>query len=144
MAVVKRETLELREKCMYIPKRFEIDDIDQAFALIEANAFGQLISQVAGRIFSSHVPFLLSEDRVRVFGHLARQNPQHEELNDQDVLLTFEGAHDYISPSWYEAPGVPTWNYQAVHVYGKCKILSDKDELKRVVDTLTGKYEEGF
>ena len=35
----------------------------------------------------------------------------------------FQGPHSYISSSWYENEEVPTWNYQAVHIYGKASIL---------------------
>ncbi len=93
---------------MYIPKHFEITDKDEIFSFVEANAFGQLISNVSGRFFSTHLPFLLSEDRSKIVGHMALQNPQHAEIDGQEVLITLEGAHDYISPSWYRGPGVPT------------------------------------
>ena len=52
-----------------------------------------------------------------------------------------QGPHDYISPSWYSSPGVPTWNYQAVHIYGVCSVFTDTDKIKKVVDSLTHKYE---
>lgn len=129
---------------MYIPKHFEIDDEDEVFAFIEANAFGQLVSNLSGRLFSSHIPFLISQDRTKIIGHLAKQNPQHTELAGQEVLITLQGPHDYISPSWYTGPGVPTWNYQAVHIYGQCQVFHDPDELKEVVDTLTNQYEASF
>ena len=103
---------------MYIPKHFEVTDEDEIFAFIEENAFGQLISHVKGRLFSTHLPFLLSENRKKIVGHLAGKNPQQSELEGQEVLVSLEGPHDYISPAWYSSPGVPTWNYQAVHVYG--------------------------
>ena len=60
------------------------------------------------------------------------------------MLITLQGAHDYISPSWYASPGVPTWNYQAVHIYGRCQIFSDPEAVKTVVDELTAKYESNF
>jgi transcriptional regulator len=129
---------------VYIPKHFEVTDENEVFAFIEANAFGQLISHVEGRLFSTHMPFLVADDRTRLIGHLAVQNPQHAELDGQDVLITLEGPHDYISPAWYSSPGVPTWNYQAVHIYGQCKVFRDTNELKEVVDALTSKYEAGF
>lgn len=126
---------------VYIPKHFEITDEKEIFSFIEENGFGQIVSNVEGRIFSTHIPFLLSEDRTKIIGHLAVQNPQHNELGGQEVLVTFEGAHDYISPGWYSSPGVPTWNYQAVHIYGECKVFRNAEELKKVVDALTNKYE---
>ena len=129
---------------MYIPRHFEICDSEEIFSFIEANAFGQLISTVAGRHFSSHLPFLVSEDGRKIICHLARTNPQHSEITGQEVLLSFTGPHDYISPSWYSGPGVPTWNYQAVHVYGQAREFDDTSELKKLVETLTHKYESRF
>lgn len=96
---------------MYIPKHFEITDVDEIFDFIADNSFGQIISNVGEKVFSSHIPFLISEDKTKIIGHLAKQNPQHIELDDQEVLVTLQGPHDYISPSWYVGSGVPTWNY---------------------------------
>jgi transcriptional regulator len=129
---------------MHIPKHFEVTDSDEIFSFIEENAFGQLISRVDGRLFSTHLPFLVSKDRTRIIAHLARQNPQLTEIEGQEVLITFQGPHDYISPSWYSGPGVPTWNYQSVHVYGKCKVFNEYGRLKEVVESLTNQYESGF
>jgi transcriptional regulator len=129
---------------MYIPKHFGVTDKDEIFAFVEANAFGQLISNVNGRLFSTHLPFLLSVDRSKIIGHLALQNPQHTEIDGQEVLITLEGAHDYISPAWYSSPGVPTWNYQAVHIYGECTVFREAEELQNIVNSLTNKYEATF
>lgn len=126
---------------MYIPKHFEVKDKEVIYSFIEENAFGQLISNVNGRPFSTHMPFLLSEDKTKILGHMALQNPQHCELNGQEVLITLQGAHDYVSPSWYSSPGVPTWNYQSVHIYGHCTIFTEPSRLKLMVDALTQKYE---
>ena len=126
---------------MYIPKHFEVTDESEIYAFIEDNAFGQLISNCDGRLFSSHIPFFLSSDKTKLIGHLAKQNPQAHDIEDQEVLVTFQGAHDYISPSWYVGSGVPTWNYQSVHIYGPCKIFNTPGALSQVVDTLTEKYE---
>lgn len=129
---------------MYIPRHFSITDQEEIFAFVEANAFGQLISLVDGKLFSSHLPFLLSDDKSRLLGHLALQNPQHAELDGQEVLVTLEGPHDYISPSWYSSPGVPTWNYQAVHIYGQCRVIRSSDRLAAIVNALTRKNEAGL
>lgn len=129
---------------MFIPKSFKITDEKEIFSFIQANAFGQLISSKDGRLLSSHIPFLVSEDKTKLIGHLAKMNPQVEDIKNKDVLITLQGAHDYISPSWYEGAGVPTWNYQAVHIFGKCQTFDESDALKNVVDSLTVKYEAGF
>ena len=129
---------------MFIPKSFKVENENEIQAFIQANAFGQIISSKDGRLLSSHIPFLVSDDQTKLLGHLAKANPQSQDIEDQEVLITLQGAHDYISPSWYESPGVPTWNYQAVHVYGKCKTFNDAEALKTVVDALTAKYESNF
>lgn len=129
---------------MHIPKKFKVTNKDEIFSFIQINAFGQIISNKDGRLLSSHIPFLVSEDRSKLIGHLAKINPQAQEINDQEVLITLQGAHDYISPSWYEAAGVPTWNYQAVHIYGKCQTFDAPEALKNAVDSLTEKYEAYF
>ena len=129
---------------MFIPKKFKVTDEKEIFSFIQSNAFGQIISSKDGRLLSSHIPFLVSDDKTKLIGHLAKINPQAQDIENLEVLITLQGAHDYISPSWYEAPGVPTWNYQAVHIYGKCKTFNEPNALKTVVDTLTEKYESYF
>ncbi len=129
---------------MYIQKHFEITDTEEILAFLKANAFGQITSMVEGKLFTSHIPFLASEDGSVLMGHLAKANPQWNSIQNQEVLVTFQGPHDYISPSWYSSPGVPTWNYQTVHVYGLCKIIRDSDRLKEIVDALTKFYESQF
>ena len=129
---------------MYIPKHFEITDSKTTLAFLKANAFGQITSMVEGKLFASHVPFLATEDGAVLLGHLAKANPQWKSIKNQEVLVSFQGAHDYISPSWYSSPGVPTWNYQAVHVYGFCNIIEDPGQLKEIVEELTTFYESQF
>jgi transcriptional regulator len=51
------------------------------------------------------------------------------------------GADAYVSPDWYVSPDqVPTWLYQALHLTGKVRQLSD-DELAVQIDTLSAKFE---
>src|SRR5699024_3076321 len=47
----------------------------------------------------------------------------------------------YVSSSWYTEPEVPTWNYQAVHVYGQLKELS-KDALRESLRRQLDRYEQ--
>lgn len=126
---------------MYIPKHFEITDDDAIFDFLAANSFGQLVSSVNGRHYASHIPLILSDDKKMLIGHLAKQNPQRKELLQQQVLVTFQGPHDYISPSWLQSPGVPTWNYQTVHIYGQATVFREHQKLASLLATLTEKYE---
>ena len=119
-------------------------DEKEIFSFIKANAFGQLISSVEDRPCVSHLPFLLSQDKKPLICHLAKTNLQWKNIEEQEILITFQGAHGYISPSWYSTKSVPTWNYQAAHVYGKAKLITKTKTLKKIVEELTEKYESDF
>lgn len=129
---------------MYTPNHFKITDEDEIFAFLEGNAFGQLISSQQNRLTASHLPFLISRERRQLYCHLARPNSQWQAIEGQQVLVTFQGPHNYVSPSWYQSAGVPTWNYQAVHVYGTCRVFEDEKELAEVTEALSKRYESGF
>ena len=129
---------------MYLPDHFKITEQEEIFSFLEANAFGQLISLHEGRLTSSHLPFLVSAEREKLYCHLARPNAQWQQLESQQVLITFQGPHDYISPSWYQSPGVPTWNYQALHIYGHCRVFDAADELADLVERLSEHFEAAF
>lgn len=129
---------------MYLPTHFEITDSAEIQAFIEANSFGQHISTVDGKLFSTHMPFLANTNCTTLFGHLAKTNPQLIDIDNQEVLITPDGPHDYISPSWYKTSGVPTWNYQTVHIYGVCKRIDEAQKITDIIHALTAKYESAF
>jgi len=129
---------------MYVPKHFSVTEQEEIFSFLDANAFGQLISVADNRPTSSHLPFLVSTDRSYLRCHLARQNSHWQTLEGQQVLVTFQGPHDYISPGWYQTPGVPTWNYQALHIYGRCRVFEEPEAIATVVEALSKRYESGF
>src|SRR5690349_5446526 len=98
---------------MYVPAPFAVTDIVRLHDFIERNSFGLLVSQVEGRPFASHLPFLLDRKACAngtLVGHVARANPQWKEAQGQSALAVFSGPHAYVSPTWYEAEQVvPTW-----------------------------------
>ncbi|MBO0615117.1 FMN-binding negative transcriptional regulator [Thiothrix fructosivorans] len=128
---------------MYLPKHFEEHDQTEILRFIEAHAFGTLVTVDAGVPFASHIPFLLEQgETLMLSGHLAKANPQWQHLAaNSQVLAMFQGAHAYVSPTWYEGAGVPTWNYTAVHVYGKVRVIHDADWLREKVERLSAQYE---
>ena len=129
---------------MYIPKHFEITDETEISKFIEANSFGQLISLIDTEIVSTHIPFLFDAESRVLLAHMAKANPQWQQIQEQKVLVTLQGEHAYISPCWYESAGVPTWNYQAVHIRGIAESFTNPKKLKRVVDKLTEQNESGY
>ncbi|WP_223786679.1 FMN-binding negative transcriptional regulator [Marinicella meishanensis] len=126
---------------MYSPKAFAVGDQGTLDRFIRDHSFGQLISSHQGRLFSTHLPFLYAAKAGTLTGHLAKQNPQHQDLAGQEVMVTLSGPHGYISPTWYAVNSVPTWNYQAVHIWGRCQMFEEADRLSQLVNDLTAQHE---
>jgi transcriptional regulator len=126
---------------MYVPKKFENKDVARVRQFISENGFAIVISQSEKKMSATHVPLVLSEDGNKLHGHLSRANPQWKTFADnEEVLVIFNGPHAYISSSWYNHENVPTWNYIAVHVYGKIRVI-EGDELRLSLKQLVDKYE---
>ncbi|ABQ03257.1 FMN-binding negative transcriptional regulator [Flavobacterium johnsoniae] len=129
---------------MYTPDLYKNENQEEIRTFLKENSFGILINQTNGKLYATHIPMELginAEGKEILEGHISKLNPQAEGFaaNDQ-VLAVFSGPHSYISSSWYDHENVPTWNYIAVHVYGRIKIVdydTSVDQLKKLVD----KYE---
>ncbi|AOU99329.1 hypothetical protein BI364_16580 [Acidihalobacter yilgarnensis] len=130
---------------MYIPPAFEEGDAARIEALLRAYPLALLIGGGDGGPLLTHVPLLHEPDggpQGRLIGHLARANQQADALADGDaVVAVFQGPDAYISPSWYVTPGVPTWNYAAVHVHGRVRRVADREVLSALVGRLTARFE---
>lgn len=100
---------------------------------------------------TSHIPWVIDtaeecgSENGRLRGHIARQNPQAKAIIDsvanstdqstyleEEVLVLFNNpAHHYVTPKFYKETKpttgkvVPTWNYEAVQVYGKARVHVD-------------------
>ncbi|MEX1030727.1 MAG: FMN-binding negative transcriptional regulator [Paenibacillaceae bacterium] len=127
---------------MYTPKHFLVEDQQSIYEFIENNSFGILISQHNGEPYATHLPLLINQKDGYLYGHFARLNPQWNDIDSQEVMVIFQGPHSYISPSWYETTAaVPTWNYVAVHVYGKVELIEDESEILEDLNDMVLKYE---
>ena len=93
---------------------------------------------------ASHLLMEVVEDGERLFvnGHMSKANPLWKTFEkNPEVLVIFQGPHTYISPTWYNHVNVPTWNYQAVHVYGSPRIVTDHEEYKSMLSRLVARHE---
>ena len=126
---------------MYTPKHFTNSDHQEVRRFIKENAFGMLVTS-GDRLRATHLPLLMSDDEKILSGHIARANPQTKVISSLDeVMVIFPGPHAYISSSWYDHENVPTWNYIAVHVYGKPRVI-EGNELYEALRKIVDKYEE--
>ena len=128
---------------MYTPKHFKVTDLEEIREFVQQNSFGTLVTTKKGKPLATHLPLQLIKEGEEFFitGHMAYGNPQWRTFEAcEDVLVMFQGPHAYISSSWYEQENVPTWNYQAVHIYGTAQLLTE-DELKQDLTRLMEKHE---
>ena len=116
---------------MYVPASFAVSDEKTLESFIERYDFATLITGSATGLVASHIPLMLRRSVGNAFliGHVARANSQWEHFDgNTEALAIFHGPHAYVSPTWYTtSPAVPTWNYAAVHVYGKPRAREEGD-----------------
>lgn len=103
---------------------------------------------------NSHIPWIIDTESdsntnglEKLRGHIAQQNPQAKAIVESctaasksspvdtlehDVLVMFNGpVNYYVTPKFFKQTKpdtgkvAPTWNYEAVELYGKAKIFYD-------------------
>ena len=131
---------------MYIPHYYKNENLAEIKDFLNHNSFGILVNQLDGKPWATHIPLELDrteEGKDVLVSHISKANPQWKAFeSNTEVLCIFNGPHAYVSSSWYQEEEVPTWNYIAVHVYGKIKILNE-DETMASLHKLVDKYEKG-
>jgi len=134
---------------MYIPEPFLLEDRDSILELMQRHDFALLVTARGGAVQASHLPVLLDPERGpqgTLLAHMARANPQWRDFEDleSDAMVVFQGPHAYVSPSWY-GPGrhVPTWNYMAVHVYGRPQVIADDAVVSDLLERTVARHEAG-
>jgi transcriptional regulator len=129
---------------MYTPPMFRRDRA-ASLAFADARGFGTVCGWDGSRPIASSLPFYLSyadDGTPQALFHVARNNPLLKLADGKTPwLMAVSGADTYISPDWYVSPDqVPTWLYQAVHLTGTVRRLSDA-ELGPHLDRLSAKFE---
>jgi transcriptional regulator len=135
---------------MYIPPHFAENRPEALFDIIASHPLGTLVTKSANGLEANHFPFEL-DTNTGEFGtlrtHAAKANPiWRETASNDEALVIFKGLDAYVSPNWYPSKQethqqVPTWNYQAVHVYGKIKFTEDAGHLRVMLELLTHAHE---
>lgn len=128
---------------MYQPKKYLKKDKEFIFNFIQEHPFATFVLN-GERILATHIPFLIkgtAEDFI-IYGHIANHNEQLQYLKDgAEALVIFQGAHGYVSSSWYRDPDISTWDYSAVHVNVKLK-LQTEEELAVSLKNLVHRFEK--
>jgi transcriptional regulator len=129
---------------MYTPPRFQPDRA-AALAFADARGFATICAWDGGKPVGSALPFYLkygSDGAPRAAFHVARGNALAALADGRsNWLISVSGADAYVSPHWYvSAEQVPTWLYQAVHLTGPVRTMSEA-ELVLHLDALSAKFE---
>ncbi|NIG57381.1 FMN-binding negative transcriptional regulator [Chitinophaga sp. Cy-1792] len=129
---------------MYTAKINRETDWSKIAAFMREFSFALIVNtDEQGVPHATHIPVSLIEKSPGNFvlqGHIAKVNPQWQYFEKNDTLIVFSAPHAYVSASWYEKDRIPTWNYMAVHIHGKTRILSE-DELRKNLEQLVDHYE---
>jgi len=135
---------------MYLPKHFAQTDIAALHALMDAHPLATLVTHGPEGIDANHIPLHLDAGagpNGTLRGHVARANPlARAAAVDVEILAIFQGPQSYISPTSYATKAehgkvVPTWNYTAVHAWGRLRLIDDPQWLLAQVHTLTATHE---
>ena len=129
---------------MYSPPYNQVEDRAEVLSFMRANNFAVVVTATGGEPRASHLPVLLEErdGNLVIVAHMAKNNPQWEAFFDDEVLVVFHGPHAYVSPRWYaEKERVPTWNYAAVHAYGKVRAFHEPEAKRSAVAKLVAHHD---
>jgi transcriptional regulator len=135
---------------MYVPNAFREDDPEVLHDIMRQCTLPVLVStarDAAGpRLMATHLPLMIEGQRL--VGHVARANEHWKQLDTAaESLAIFKAVDGYVSPSFYATKQetgkvVPTWNYEAVHAYGRLEIIEEPAGILEIVTRLTNRHEQ--
>lgn len=132
---------------MYIPKHYLTTDKEEILNFMRTYSFATIITVKDNFQTATHLPFVVEEieNEIILTSHFAKANSQWKEIIDNSVLVIFTEPHAYISPKHYDSEiNVPTWNYLAIHTYGKGRVITGHDNSFAVLDTMINNFEKEY
>lgn len=136
---------------MYLPKHFAVDDPAILAQLIAEYPLATVVGNLENQLEVNHLPLMLSPDKTKLHGHIARVNPLVKIASSPHPQVTtiFHGPNAYVTPAWYPSKKetgkvVPTWNYAVVHVQGTLKLIEDPQWLRNHVAQMTNIHEPTY
>ena len=133
---------------MYIPSFNTFTDKQEVLRFMQKYSFGTIVNAVDNIPVATQLPFLVEEknDQIIISSHFAKANPQWRNIGNNDVLVIFTEPHAYISPliNYEKKSDVPTWNYIAVHIYGKMRLLETEQQHMDLLERTINNYETAY
>lgn len=132
---------------MYVPNHFRFDDDKGKIAFMKQYSFATIIT-VKGEIpIATHLPFVIddSSGKLLLRSHFAIANEQTKYIEQNTSLVIFSEPHAYITPRHYDkVDSVPTWDYIAIHAYGKSRIIEDEMAKINVLEQMISFYDRQY
>ncbi len=129
---------------MYKLPYFTEENEEEVFDFMNKNSFAIITGYDGDFPVATHVPLDIKREdgRIILTGHMMKNTDHHKAfLQNENVLVIFNGPHCYVSASWYEKKEVAsTWNYIDVHAKGRIK-FTDEEGTKKIIEAITDKYE---
>ena len=134
---------------MYTPKFNQLSDRAVLLEAMQRYSFAILFggNGLDEAATATHLPLIVKDEGPHglIEGHFARANKHWQALAGRESLVVFPGPHTYVSPANYvEELSVPTWNYIAVHAYGKMSLVEDDAGKAALVEGLIAIHEPRY
>ena len=133
-----------------MPQHFEHHDRAEIEEFLRNHPLGTIVVNLNGELWPTPMPLIyqpFSNGWGKIIAHVALNNEMWKTNYDQDVLIIVQGPNTYITPNWYPTKAetqkaVPTWNYLAVHAWGKMTVHHDAKFKRMAVGMLTKIHEQ--
>jgi transcriptional regulator len=133
---------------MYVPKINQLEDRAALLAYMRAYSFAALATAGPAGLTATHLPFVVEEEggRITLLAHMAKANPQWRDFAaGAEALVIFMQPHAYVSPRLYDSrQNVPTWNYVAVHAYGRPLLIEKRAAKIELQQKLIRQHDAGY
>ena len=133
---------------MYAPRHNQLEGRAALLAYMRAYSFAALVTSGSRGLTATHLPFVIEEEggRIILSGHMAKANPQWRDFAAAaDALVIFMQPHAYVSPRLYDSrQNVPTWNYVAVHAYGRPLLIEERAATLELLEKLVRRHDAGY
>lgn len=132
---------------MYIPELNRLTDRNEIVDFMIQFSFAYVITAKNNLPVATPLPFLIKvkDEQIILSSHFAKANDHWKDIENKDILVIFSEPHAYISPVNYTKElNVPTWNYISIHAYGKGKLITETDEITKILEATIDNYESTY
>ena len=132
---------------MFIPNAFNFENLEDKIAFMKRYSFATMVTCKDKIPIATQLPFVVnySSGKLLLNAHLAIANEQANYIEEETSLVIFSEPHAYISPKHYDRrESVPTWDYIAIHAYGRARIINDETSKLNTLEQMINFYEQEY